>query len=119
MEFPRAGLICSKEDGAVLCTWSYPVNPEDPSDMLTGNCPLATFDEELHEMIDLTTCTYEEYVQISDKHHEATIEKAQNPEKGWKLFRKEAGGPVKPHEVGFVKEKEKPDKPETPPEDAV
>ena len=115
MEFPRAGLIYNKEDGAVLCTWSYPVNPENPTDMLTGDCPLATYDEELHEMIDLTTCTYDEYVKIKDKHHEAVIEKAPGKDQGWLLYRKEQGGPQKPHEVGHVKEKVKEQPSEPPP----
>lgn len=109
MEFPRVGLIRNLADGAVLATWSYPAAIRDPAvpttgEMIRGDSPYPNFDPILHEMVDLTIYTDEEYVKITEAHHQTLMEKKGREDQAPEFVRVDKDGKRTPHVVrGKVK----------------
>jgi hypothetical protein len=84
--FPRIGAVRALADGAIVGTW-YLVSA-DASGPLAA-CPYNDYDESLHEIVDLSGCTYEEYLDIIDGHNESTLTKAGE---GWDFHRTDQEG---------------------------
>ena len=69
--FPLIGLVVAHEDGAIISSWY--LESEESAGTTLGACPYNDYDEELHDIVDLSGCTYEEYSEIKEGHHESTV----------------------------------------------
>jgi hypothetical protein len=88
LTFPRVGAVRALADGAILGTWY--LESEEVSGAMTV-CPYNDYDDTLHEIVDLSDCTYEEYMDLIEGHHESTLTKAGE---GWDVHTQKDGKDV-------------------------